>query len=175
MGVEYTQCDNCFETYYEEAVSDVAVERYTVITLCDFCRDEYMIGRPSEFVDPDNFDFVVTKEGEEPKEFDHLCEVREFIIGEHEDDIEPHPGWKFGIKGRELYAPTTPEEAEIQMTELEDKCRLEVWKNMRKNEENTIFTPKREWLEGELASVSAQIVTLQKKKRRLEEILSEPK
>jgi hypothetical protein len=171
MGVEYTQCDNCFECVYEEYVGDVDIEGYTSVTLCNHCRDEYMIGRPSEFVDADEFDFVATKEGEEPKEFEYLCEVREFIIGEPEDGIEAYSGWKFGIKGRELHDPKTPEEAKVQMTEFENKCRLEVWQKMRKNEENTIFTAKREWLEGELKSVSEQIETLQNKKRRLEEIL----
>lgn len=175
MGVSYYKCDNCFECYYEEVIGEVTVENYDIVTLCEFCRDEHMIGRPSEFVHVDEFEFVATKEEEQPKEFEHFCELREFIIGEREDGIEAHPGWKFGIKGKELYAPKTQEEAKVQMTELEEKCRLEVWQKMRKNEENTVFTAKREWLEGELKSVSAQIETLQNKKRRLEEILSEPK
>jgi hypothetical protein len=129
-----------------------------------------MIGRPFNFNDYDHLGFVAVN-GNETREFEDFYGIESFILGEPEDDLEPHLDWQFGIKGRELYHPSTKEEAETQMAEFEEKCRLEAWEKSFKNEDNSIFTPKREWLESELKSVTEQIEDLQTKKRRLEEIL----
>jgi hypothetical protein len=171
MGVSYYKCENCCQCYYEEYVGDVDVEDYAVITLCQGCRDENMVGRPSEFVDIDEFEFVATQ-GDNIQDFKSFYGLQSFILGEPDDGIESHTDWHFGIKGRELSYATSNEEAQKAMTAFEDECRWEVWEKLYKNEENSIFTPKREWLESELKSVSGQLENLQNKKRRLEEILA---
>jgi hypothetical protein len=168
MGVSYYKCDNCCECYYEGYISDVNVEGYAVVSLCNSCRDEHMIGRPSEFVNIDEFEFIAVNK-DERKEFKTFYGLESFILGEP-DDLESHFDWQFGIKGRELITVST-EEPIKQMNEFEEKCRWEVWQKYVKTEDNSDFTPKREWLESELKSVSDQIENLQCKKRRLEEIL----
>lgn len=170
MGVVYFKCENCCQCYYGEDVHDVDVENYAVVTLCQYCRDENMVERPSEFVDIDEFEFVATQ-GDNVQDFKSFDELQSFILGEPDDGIESHTDWHFGIKGRKLYSATSKEEAEKAMATFEDKCRWEVWENLDKNEENTTYTPKREWLESELKSVSGQLEKLQNKKRRLEKIL----
>jgi hypothetical protein len=118
----------------------------------------------------DEFEFVATQ-GDNVQDFKSFDELQSFILGEPDDGIESHTDWHFGIKGRKLYSATSKEEAEKAMATFEDKCRWEVWENLDKNEENTTYTPKREWLESELKSVSGQLEKLQNKKRRLEKIL----
>lgn len=42
MGVEYKQCDRCGHCVYEEYISDVIIEGYATVTLCNDCRKENM-------------------------------------------------------------------------------------------------------------------------------------
>lgn len=175
MGVSYYKCENCEECVYEEYISPVEVEGYDSLELCQWCRDDNMIGKPSEFVEIDEFEFVA-KQGDDVKEFKDIYDLQEFIFGVPEDNIESHLDWQFGINGLELMSANNKEEAETMFQTLLDSCRLKSWEKLeRKDEENTDFYPKREWLETQLVTVTGEIENLQRKKRRLEELLTEPK
>ena len=171
MGVEYHKCDHCGCCYYEECIQDIPIEGYGTVTLCDNCRDEYMDMSPSKFVDIDSFQFEA-KQGDDVMSFTSFYHLQSFILGEPDDGLEPHYGLKFGVSGKTAYQPTNKEEAEKAVAALELECRQSVWKDLSyKDEDNTVFRPKRKWLEEEYSSMDHRIQDLKDKKQRLAELL----
>lgn len=153
MGVSYYKCENCQNCYYEEVIHEVTIEGYTTITLCNFCRDENMDKSPGEC--------IILKGEYEFGDIKGFGNLYEHVI---EDG-----NYTFQF---DKYSPKNKEEAEAALVELEKRLIREEWEDFdHYNEDNTIFTPKRAWLEGELVNVNHQIEDYQKKKQKLENLL----
>lgn len=188
MGVEYYRCEHCCTCFYEDYVNDIEVEGYGPVTLCHGCRDENMDMTPNEFVDIDGFPFEAREESsgntplQTPKtpktvSFDTFYGLQAFVLGEPDDGMEPHYGWRFGVFTGDTpmtYIAATKEEAESAIEDLDRKCRQIAWEKLPwKGEDNTVFRPKRKWLETKYESVTNEIEDLRAKKHRLLEMLGQ--
>lgn len=179
MGVDYYECEICRRCVYAENIDYISVEGYEELTLCKWCREEYMDMSPKlVYIDLDDLTFWAkeTEGSVSPTIFTSFYKLKVHIIGEPEDGIdETHLDWvSFGCSNYDFTYRLNgdPEKAEKDLYELEEKCQRKVWESTEsRNEYNTIFHPKKRWLEDELDSVKHQMEDLKRKKIKLEELL----
>ncbi len=105
--------------------------------------------------------------------FDSFYGLCSFILGEPDDNIDPHIGMDFGAYELGfVYSATNKNEAEAALKNLEAKCKQIEWEELPyHDDDNTIYYPKRKWLEQEYENIVNDIDKLQRKKQKLDQLL----
>lgn len=136
------------------------------VRLCNNCRDYVLIGKPSEdyiWIPPGTYSFFAQANGERT-EFNSLGCLEEYI-----DD---NPNCMFGFsstKGMDC-VPFIALSGKDKFYTLQKFCINDYWNKIpieERNEENTIYFPKLDWLKRELKNCKAEIISLKEKRELL--------
>jgi hypothetical protein len=162
MGVDYYECINCCRGISDEFCRIIDIEGYMPVRLCDDCRDYELIAKPNVdhiWIPAGTYAFFAELNNIK-NEFDSLSSLQEYI--------EDNPTCRFGFSNfrNMTRVPFVALSGIDNFQVLHDYCVQNYWNNLsqsERNEENTIYTPKYEWLEKELKNCEAELSSLKEK------------